>query len=156
MKRIFIFGSNATGFHGAGSAGWAFRGNSDNNWRSCPIMDAARQHGDGYKGVLAVYGQARGLQQGTRGWSYAVQTITKPGARRSLPLEEIASQVDTLIKHMSQNPEDTYCLTPIGCGYSGYTVDEMKPLWEKCLAQPNCRWARTVPEKFASTMVHLT
>jgi hypothetical protein len=26
--KIFIFGSNGTGFHGAGSAGYAFRGES--------------------------------------------------------------------------------------------------------------------------------
>jgi hypothetical protein len=31
---VFVFGSNRDGFHGAGSAGLACRGDASNSWRS--------------------------------------------------------------------------------------------------------------------------
>jgi hypothetical protein len=35
---VLVFGSNRSGFHGAGSAGLAFRGDSRNTWRSDPFF----------------------------------------------------------------------------------------------------------------------
>ena len=37
-NEVFIFGSNKNGFHGAGSAGYAQRGDSKNNWRTDDIF----------------------------------------------------------------------------------------------------------------------
>jgi hypothetical protein len=138
---VFIFASNSSGFHGAGSAGFAFRGTSANTWRNCPIMNAARSGGE-RQGVYAVYGVSRGFQTGKKGSSYAIETVTKPGAKRSIPISDIAMQVVGLIGYIRENPTWTFCLTKIGAGYAGYTEAEMQPLWDSMLAEPNCRWAK--------------
>lgn len=143
---VFIFGSNLQGFHGAGTAGYAMRGESANTWRTCPIMQAAIKHGPGFKGKLAVFGEAEGLMQGTQGWSYAIPTVTKPGAKRSIPLATINGAVFTLLECMREHPDYTFCLTPFGCGYAGYSFEEMRPQYERILAMPNGRWATTVPQ----------
>jgi hypothetical protein len=141
--KVFIFGSNGTGFHGAGSAGYAFRGDSKNNWRECLIMKEAIKHGPGFKGKIAEFGKARGFQTGTlkNVGSYAIQTVIAPGKLRSIPLKEIESQIDELILFMRKNPSWEFCLTPIGTGYAGYKIEEIKPLLNKCLNEPNCRMA---------------
>ena len=81
-NEIFVFGSNRDGFHGAGGAGLACRGDAANTWRRddwfkramvAPPGDPARV------GRWAVFGVARGFQVGRSGRSYAVQTIERPG-----------------------------------------------------------------------------
>ena len=66
-NEVLIFGSNCAGFHGAGSAGFAFRGDSRNNWRNDSIFLRAIGAPDGSEekvGKFAIFGQARGLMQG--------------------------------------------------------------------------------------------
>jgi len=143
---VFVFGSNDSGFHGAGMAGFAFRGDPANTWRECPIMRAAMGHGAGYKGLLAVFGQAQGFQEGTMGKSYAIQTVTRPGNRRSVSLPFIDKQVDNLVLFMREHPELDFCLTPFGCGFAGYFKYEMRPIWDKILTEPNGRWSDLVTQ----------
>lgn len=142
-KHCLIFGSNESGFHGAGAAGFAFRGDSSNNWRSCPIMQAAIAHGPGYKGLHAVFGISQGYQEGTIGSSYAIQTVSKPGYKRSVHIHDIEDQVFSMIGFIDQHPDIQFCLTKFGAGYAGYTEDEMKPLWDRLLQEDNVRWAKT-------------
>lgn len=130
---IFVFGTNESGFHGTGSAGFALRGNSDGTWREdqsflkiknqvnskTPLDSSLR------KGQFAVFGQARGLQIGTRGASYGIQTIVKPGQRRSTTRREIYAQLVKLGDFARSNPKMVFIMTEIGQGYSGYTKEEM-------------------------------
>lgn len=146
LTHVFIFGSNLDGFHGAGTAGYAMHGSSANVWRSSPIMKAAIEHGPGYKGLRAIYGQAKGYQEGTVGCSYAIATCTKPGARLSIPVRDIQSQAVDLLLFMRSHPEKTFCLTPFGCGYSGHQEADMRPIWNRLLQEANCRWATTTPK----------
>lgn len=143
-NKCFIFGSNEQGFHGAGTAGFALRGEAANTWRDCPIMKAAMAHGPGYKGKLATFGVARGYQEGTKGCSYAIATVTRPGHRRSITLADITKQVMRLVAFMRLNPDVTFAMTPFGAGYAGYTQEEMQPIWDCVLKEPNCRWSTTV------------
>src|ERR1039457_5855537 len=73
---VFVFGANRNGFHGAGSAGWAFCGKKGNQYREGnPLLRAPK----GTRGFWAVLGQAEGFQEGTHGKSYAICTIQQPG-----------------------------------------------------------------------------
>jgi hypothetical protein len=98
---VFVFGSNRQGRHGAGAA-----------------LEAKRRFG-------AVTGQAEGRQ----GRSYAV--ITKE-LRRDMPavtLKEIKEGVDRLLQHARENPEDTFMVTPVGCGLAGFSPKEIAPMF---------------------------
>lgn len=143
---VFVFGSNAQGFHGAGTAGFAMRGDFANNWRQDKRFLTAVAKGRGAQGLYATLGVARGFQRGTLGASYAVCTCTKPGARLSVPVVDIVTQTQDLVDFMRAHPDWTFALTPFGCGYSGHSQTDMWPLWSYCLAEPNCRWATNITQ----------
>ena len=137
-NQVFVFGSNSTGFHGAGSAGQAMRGDSRNTWRDDAAFLKAKQAPKGSPdriGKWAIYGQARGHQIGREGQSYAIETIVRPGDRRSTPLAAIQCQIVELLKFAKEHPDLEILMTPVGCGYSGYTPREMRACWEAATAQ---------------------
>lgn len=126
--QVFLFGSNASGFHGAGAAGLAMRGTAANTWRTDPAFLAAICAPVGHPdrvGRWAVFGVARGLQQGREGTSYAIQTIERPGWKRSTPLRDIEDQIVALFEWAEANPTREVLFTPIGAGLSGWTPAEM-------------------------------
>ena len=97
--KIFVFGSNLAGRHGAGAA-----------------LFARQYHG-------AIYGKGVGIQ----GNSYALPT--KDEHLRSLPLEEIKTYVDQFLSYAEYHPELDFIVTRVGCGLAGYTDDEIKPMF---------------------------
>jgi hypothetical protein len=105
---VFVFGSNTAGRHGKGAALWA------------------RQH----RG--AIYGQGEGPQ----GNSYAIPT--KDGVLRTLSLDVIRGHVEQFIAHAELSPEQSFQLTPIGCGLAGYCREQIEPMFEQ--APPNVIW----------------
>ena len=100
--KIFVFGSNLAGRHGAGAA-----------------LYAGKHHG-------AIYGKGEGLQ----GTSYAIPT--KDFYIKTLPLEEIEKHVNTFLKFAEEHQELTFQITPIGCGLAGYKYNQIAPFFENC------------------------
>lgn len=98
-RRIFVFGSNLAGRHGAGAA-----------------LYALRHHG-------AKYGHGVGLQ----GDSYGIPT--KGMTLRTLPLNEIEGHVKDFISFATINPHLRFKLTAIGCGLAGYTPMDIAPMF---------------------------
>lgn len=96
---IFVFGSNLAGRHGKGAA----------------------KHAVQYCG--AIYGQGEGRQ----GNSYAIPT--KDGRLNTLPLDRIQKHVQDFLKYVETHPEETFELTPIGCGLAGYEPKDIAPLF---------------------------
>lgn len=138
--QVLVFGSNGQGFHGAGSAGLAMRGTASNTWRDDPQFLRAMRAPEGHPdriGDRAVFGVARGFQTGRNGSSYAIQTVTRPGARRSISIQEIETQIDTLLAWASSHPTYEVLVTPIGCGYAGYTREEMDRVWARKILPSN-------------------
>ena len=97
--KIFVFGSNLAGRHGAGAA-----------------LYARKHHG-------AIYGKGEGLQ----GTSYAIPT--KDFYIKTLPLEEIEKHVNTFLKFAKEHKELTFQITPIGCGLAGFKIEEIALLF---------------------------
>lgn len=131
-NEVFVFGSNAGGFHGAGSAGQAMRGDSQNTWRNDQKFLKAKSTTTGHPdriGKWAVYGVARGHQIGNEGQSFAIETIVRPGERRSTPLTDIQKQFETLLVFAETHSDLKILMTPVGCGYSGYSTEEMNKCW---------------------------
>jgi len=104
--RIFVFGSNRLGIHGAGAA-----------------KHAAEEHG-----------AKRGRWHGLIGTSYAIPTKATP--RESLPLNEIAGYVQKFLQFARQHPDMLFAVTRIGCGFAGYTDEQIGPMFAS--APPNC------------------
>lgn len=98
-QKIFVFGSNLAGRHGAGAA-----------------LTAFREHG-------AIYGQGVGIQ----GNSYGIPT--KDENIRTLPLNKIQKYVDQFIRFAELNPEMEFQVTRVGCGLAGYEDDDIAPMF---------------------------
>lgn len=100
--QVLVFGSNLSGFHGAGMAGMATYGVFDNTlWKKQEYS----QKSYGWKGKYNIKGQAEGLQKGTVGYSYALPTIIRPGMKRSVSLDDIRKNIEKLYA-VAQNFSD--------------------------------------------------
>jgi len=88
---VFVFGSNAAGQHASGAAG------------------TARER------FGAVWGEGHGLH----GQSYAIDTMSGPGAT--------AREIAAFLEFARAHPELTFLVTEVGCGIAGYTPDEVAP-----------------------------
>lgn len=100
--KIFVFGSNLDGRHGAGAALWA-RNNRG-----------------------AIYGQGFGEQ----GMSFAIPTKGKGNPLPILSLDIINGYVKMFIEEARLNPEVKYQVTPIGCGLAGYKPEQIAPMFK--------------------------
>jgi len=99
MSKIFVFGSNLRGVHGAGAA-----------------LHARQNHG-------AIYG--KGI--GRHGNSYAIPT--KDYQIQTLPLHSIKLHVDTFIRYARDNPHLRFQVTAIGTGLAGYKHTDIAPMF---------------------------
>ena len=97
--KIFVFGSNLAGRHGAGAA-----------------LCALKEHG-------AKYGQGVGRQ----GDSFAIPT--KDYRIRTLDLKTIEMFVAHFKTYARENPELTFEVTRIGCGLAGYKDEDIAPMF---------------------------
>jgi hypothetical protein len=139
-NEVFVFGSNTTGFHGAGAAGLACRGDARNTWRADPWFLNAMKSPVGSKdriGKWAVYGVGRGFQQGREGASYGVDTIKTPGQKRSTSLDEILLQLEELSVFAQKHPELTFLVTKIGSALAGYSVEEIRSVFVQVSSFPD-------------------
>jgi hypothetical protein len=111
---IFVFGSNEAGIHGGGAA-----------------RAAREKHG-------AIWGQGVGPQ----GDSFAIPTkgqtmdFGKPGIGDALAIDKIETYVNEFLDYARQHPELAFQVTRIGCGFAGFTDDQIAPLFVN--APDNC------------------
>lgn len=132
-NEVFVFGSNASGFHGAGAAGLACRGISKNTWRYDQWFLKAMKSPIGSPdrvGKWAIYGIAHGFQKGKEGKSYAIETIKRAGQKRSTSLEFITKQLKELMKFAKENPNLEFLVTKIGSSLAGYNIEEIKSCFD--------------------------
>ena len=99
-KSVFVFGSNAAGRHGAGSA-----------------LEAMRNHG-------AQYGKG----EGHYGNSYAIPT--KGMYLNTLPLHVIKMHVQKFLIYAGRRKDLTFRCVAIGCGLAGYTPREIAQFFQ--------------------------
>jgi len=130
---VFVFGSNETGFHGAGGAGMAFRYDNSCNWRQDSFFLNAmnnKDDPDAVRGKWAVFGKASGFHNGKEGKSYSIITIKKPGLKRSRPLNIIGYNIGQFLSFASFYSHLKFYVTPIACGLAGYKPEEIAPLFK--------------------------
>jgi len=123
-NQVFIFGSNLSGFHGAGAAGYASFGVAGNQWRKFNYADKPK----GWKGKWNVKGVGEGFQEGTEGKSYALPTVLNAGNMQSLTKEQIQDNIKKLYKFAEENPSWEFIIAYCDDGnilLNGYTIDDM-------------------------------
>lgn len=101
-ERVFVFGSNLAGVHGAGSA-----------------KAAAEKHG-----------AERGVGVGPTGGAYAIPTKRTWRDRHPLSLSEIKQYVDAFIVYAAGHPHTEFEVVRIGCGLAGYQDHQIAPMFD--------------------------
>lgn len=120
---VFVFGSNKSGgFHGAGSAGMATFGTPKNVWRE----KGYDKWPHGTMGLWNVKGCAEGFQKGTIGRSYAIPTVTKPGLKCSISIEDISNSIKSFYAFaIAQSNLKFYVAQDAKRGLNGHSPEDM-------------------------------
>lgn len=105
--QVFVFGSNLSGFHGAGAAKTALE-----------------------------WGAIMGVGKGLSGQTYALPTKSKD-VKTTLSIEEIQIYVQEFIEFAKITPTKEFLVTEIGCGLAGLTPEQVAPLFKDCLEMFN-------------------
>lgn len=123
---IFVFGSNKSGIHGAGSAAYA------------------------HKHLGAKWGIGEGITGGPNTLCYALPT--KGYKIEFIPLEEVRNSVTRFISVAEQwyGRGAEFKVTQVGCGLGGFTKEQIAPLFEA--APDNClfddQWKPILGDRF--------
>ena len=103
----------------------------------------AGMHGGGAARMARLYfGAVLGNGDGPQGQSYAIPTMQGG-------IETIRPYVDKFIGYAKAHPEQTFLVTPIGCGIAGFTPDEIAPLFENAVGVENIH----LPKSFWEILV---
>ena len=103
----------------------------------------AGMHGGGAARTARLYfGAVLGNGDGPQGQSYAIPTMQGG-------VETIQPYVDKFVSYAKAHPEQTFLVTPIGCGIAGFTPDDIAPLFEKAVDVENIH----LPQSFWEELV---
>lgn len=97
---VFVFGSNMLGSHGGGAAKYA------------------KDH----------FGAEEGVCEGLTGLSWAFPTLNSDMAKRSFI--QLRASKENLYKYAINWSEWTFLVTKVGCGIAGFTVEEMRDVFQ--------------------------
>ena len=86
------------------------------------------QHGAGAAKIAMGFGARWGKGVGLSGQTYGIPTKYTPW--KTLPLPKIKEYVTEFLTFAVDHSELTYLVTEIGCGYAGYTPQDIAPLFE--------------------------
>lgn len=126
--RVFVFGSNLRGIHGAGAARYAYE----------------------------ELGAEWGIAEGPTGRAYALPTCALPGV--PLDLNEVRKHVDVFLAWARLHPETRFFVSEVGCGFAGFTAAQISPLFacwtpRNCDLPPGWRITQDEVEKRYKEMV---
>lgn len=118
---IFVFGSNLSGIHGAGSALYAYR----------------------YRDAIW------GVGEGVTGTCYALPT--KGLQITPMDITEIKESINTFIKYSKIHKNQKFQITQVGCGLGGFRKENIAPLFKEIASKrSNCyfdlAWKNLLPK----------
>lgn len=111
--QIFVFGSNAQGIHGAGSAKFAAK-----------FHGAIPGQGSGFQGKKNQFGNV--IPE-----CYGIITCKRPchGPEDWITLAELKVEIDKFIVDAKAYPYMDFKVTQVACGFAGHTKKEVAPLF---------------------------
>lgn len=145
-SEVFVFGANEKGFHGAGSAGFAFHAQKGNVWRTNDQFQKAlqtlqaKERGQNYdpenlKGNWAILGEI-GLMQGKIGQSYGIVTTEAPGKQGKVNADFLLQEMKNLMACANTHPKLTFLCVNFGLsrahgGFAWWSPHQLRPLWNQ-------------------------
>ncbi len=105
-----VFGANELGIHGAGAA-----------------LHALKQYG-------AILHQGFGPQDNSFGIPTCHVPVGRPGWQ--IPLDKVVYYNNCFLAWASFNPDEEFQVTQIGCGFAGWTKEQIAPIYMN--APDNC------------------
>ena len=125
-NEVFCYGSNLQGYNGCGAAGFASFGESGNVWRKYEYDKKP----NGWKGKWNVKGTSEGPMLGTEGKSYAIPTVTRAGAKRSIPLDNIKKSIEKFYAFAKSRPHLKFFVAQgVEGNLNGYSAQEMASIY---------------------------
>lgn len=122
---VFVFGANSQGFHAGGAAGFATSGDLKFDWR----RHCYDSKPNGWKGKWTEKGKL-GPQIGTEGKSYAIPTVTRAGAKRSIPLSEIKKSIEKFYNFAKSRPHLKFFVAQgLSGNLNGYSSEELATIY---------------------------
>ena len=106
------------------------------------------RHGAGAAKKALEFGAVMGKGVGFKGRTYAIPT--KDENIRTIPIEAIEPYVKQFIDYASKNQHLTFLVSKIGCGLTGYSPEDIAPLFEDALLYPNI----VLPEEFFNILTN--
>lgn len=106
--RVFVFGSNTLGIHGAGAAAYAHR----------------------------KLGAEIGVGEGPTGRTYALPTCYQPG--EPVTLQELAVYIDNFFSYAKLNPQQRFFVSKVGCGIAGFDENDVAYIFHELGVPDNC------------------
>jgi len=91
---------------------------------------AGMHGGDAVRTARLHFGAVLGNGDGPQGKSYAIPTMQGG-------VETIRPYVDKFIRYAKAHPEQTFLVTPIGCGIAGFMPEDIAPLFEEAIDVEN-------------------
>ncbi|WP_373134494.1 A1S_2505 family phage non-structural protein [Phocaeicola plebeius] len=91
---------------------------------------AGRHNGGAARTARKKFGAIQGQGVGLQGQSYAIPTMHGG-------VEDIQPYVDEFISFAKNNNNLHFYVTKIGCGIAGFKIDEIAPLFSKCIDMNN-------------------
>lgn len=123
---VFVYGANKDGFSGSGAAGYATFNEFGNVWREYGYQGWPK----GAKGKWNVKGVSEGPMLGAEGKSYAIPTVTRAGAKRSIPLETIKESIQTFYSFAKSRLHLKFFVAQENkTGLNGYSPQEMASIY---------------------------
>lgn len=147
QNQCYVFGANATGFHGAGGAGNAFMGEKGNSWRTNSdfqlalkalnaMKSGAKYNSADLIGKYAVLGQVH-FMEGLLGYSYGIITTQDPGKQGFVDSTYLLRELKKMLECVNSKPNLTFVCSNFGLkrpmGFSWWSKDEMKNLWTQAM-----------------------
>lgn len=103
----------------------------------------AGMHGGGAARTARLYfGAVMGNGDGPQGQSYAIPTMQGG-------VETIKPYVDKFITYAKSHPEQTFLVTPIGCGIAGFMPEDIAPLFTDAINVENIH----LPQSFWNELI---
>lgn len=90
--------------------------------------NSAGRHGKGAALAAMRFGAKYGQGEGHYGRTYAIPTKDRHLRRHGK--KWIKSFVDKFLYYARENPQYTFLVTAIGCGLSGYKVEDIAPMFK--------------------------
>ena len=91
--------------------------------------DLAGEHrGRAAQTALQKFGALYGVGRGWSGQSFAIPT--RNAHNQNMPISQIAHYIDDFKTYTLNHPKQTYFVTAVGCGTTGFAISEIAPLFQ--------------------------